>query len=737
MMQAEARLSHLLGRRAVPAIAVLVALSVLFMAGLLFKIAYEQDSHVAAQARQLVSAALVRQRDAMGRSVKDYAAWGEAYQHLHLRTDIDWAFNQQNVGATLYQDLSIDEILVVGPSGTITYAVIDGALDPKPQPTLLDSNILALVRQAREAAPNESKPAVGFVEGPSGPMLAAASVITTGGDPTIAQAAGPASVLVFVDALTPVRLGAIGQEGFVGGLRTAEITVDAAADPPLSIPTADGSGTLAFRWDQERPGRALLAGLLPWLGVAGAAFALLTALILRRAVAAAKVIEISTQALTEAHRLTEYAALHDPVTLLPNRLMLRRYLGQCFPDDGAAKPVTLLFMDLDRFKPINDDFGHEVGDKVLKEVAARLLQFAEEPSLVARVGGDEFILGVPAVTTKGEVEALCANLIESVNAPVPIAGTHLSVGISIGIALAPANGDTAEQLVRHADIAMYHAKTDGGNTYRVFSHEMNQRISQRLGLERDLQRAIDAEEFVLHFQPRYDTASLELLGVEALLRWNHPVRGLLGPGEFIDVAEETGAIVQLGEWVVRHACTTVAAFPNILVSVNVSPAQFRSPALTRQVARALEDSGLPGERLELEITESTLLVDADAARTVMQGLKTLGVGLAMDDFGTGYSSLSYLSRLPFDRLKIDRQFIADLRPTGEARAIVQAILALGRALGLSVTAEGVETPEQLMLLRADRCDEVQGFFLSVPKPADQLTDLFNRRPEPSTIALAG
>ena len=737
MAQADARLSHLLGRRAVPAIAGLVALCVLFMAGLLFKIAREQDARVAVRAEQLVSAAMTRQRDAIARSVKDYAAWGEAYQHLHVRTDVDWAYGQQNLGPTLYKDLSIDELLVIGPAGTITYAVIGGAYVPAPAPSLLNPDLLVLAERARGAEPSDLKPAAGYIQDPNGPMLASAMVITTGGDPTIVQVPGPASVLVFADALTPARLTEIGREGFVQDLRLADGTSHHKGDPSVSLTSADGTGTIALRWDQERPGRALLAGVLPWLALAGAAFALLTALVLRRAVAAARLIEISTTALTEAHRLAEFSSLHDPVTLLPNRLMLRRYLGRCFAIDGAPKPVALLFIDLDRFKPINDGFGHEVGDDVLKETAARLQRLAGVSSLVARVGGDEFVLGVPIVTTTPEIEGLCASLIASVSSPIPIAGTNLKVGLSIGIALAPADGETPEQLVRHADIAMYQAKIDGGNTYRFFSADMNTRIAERLALEADLRRAIDAEEFVLHFQPRYSTASMQLLGVEALLRWKHPTRGLLQPSEFITLAEETGLIVPLGEWVLRRACAAASAFRDLIVSVNVSPTQFRSPALVDRVKRTLEESGMSGDRLELEVTESILLEDTDAARAVMHRLKALGVGLAMDDFGTGYSSLSYLSRFPFDRLKIDRQFIANLHATGEARAIVQAIIGLGRALGLDVTAEGVETPEQLLLLRADRCDEVQGYYLSIPEPEERLGEILGRPPDLKVVALAG
>lgn len=737
MSTGESRFLQPLGRRAVPAVAVLVVLSYAFMAGLLVQIARNQNASSADQASHFVDAVLDRRREMIGKDAKDYAAWGEAYQHLHIQTDVDWAFNQQNLGPSLFHDLSYDDVLVIGPDDTITYAVVGGELVTPGPSRLLSEGLAALVKRARTAAPSESKPAVGFIKDQGDLLLVAASTITTGGDPTIVQTAGPPSVLVLGDTLTAGRLEDFGRVAFLNNLRLPRDEADADAGPSRLIATADGTGDFRLRWDPEQPGTQLLRRVLPWLGIGGFAFALLTALILRRATHAARLIQSHARALAEAHRLAEHSSLHDPVTELPNRLMLHEFLERRVGPSGELQPTALLFIDLDRFKPINDAFGHAVGDEVLRQVARRLRNATGFGDVVARVGGDEFVVALPDRTSVEEIRHTCLDLIEAGSEPIASEGASISIGLSIGVAIAPADGTTPELLLRHADIAMYEAKIGGGKGFSFFSGEMNARISDRLSLEQDLRRALDEGHFELHFQPQYETASMRLLGVEALLRLRHPTKGLLAPNAFIGVAEETGLIVPIGAWVLRRACAVVAGYRDLTVSVNVSPAQFDSPGLVDHVATALRASGLPGERLELELTESMLLRDVPKTCELMGRLKELGVCLAMDDFGTGYSSLGYLRRFPFDRLKIDQQFVASLHPAGEARAIVQAIVGLGRALNLSVTAEGVETAEQLLLLRADRCHEVQGYHLSRPVPEADLAGVLGLEAIPAPLSRTG
>jgi predicted signal transduction protein with EAL and GGDEF domain len=339
--------------------------------------------------------------------------------------------------------------------------------------------------------------------------------------------------------------------------------------------------------------------------------------------------------------------------------------------------------------------------------------------VVARVGGDEFVLAAPGFG-HDTAARLGARIVETISEPIDLDGSEVTIGASVGIARSPADATDSGELVRKADIALYEAKNDGRGVFRFFTPEMNEAILERRRLETDLRRAVRSGEFVLHFQPRVDARTLRLTGLEALVRWQHPERGLLPPSAFIGLAEEIGLIIPLGEWVLEEACATVAPYPDLAVSVNVSPAQFIAEGLPQMVATALKRTGLPATRLELELTESVLLEDTVRARRTLDALKRLGVRLSMDDFGTGYSSIGYLRSFPFDAIKIDRQFVGDLGKEGDARSIIQAIVGLGRALDLDVVAEGVETTEQLLLLRTDQCREVQGFLTGAPMPADAL-----------------
>jgi diguanylate cyclase (GGDEF)-like protein len=424
--------------------------------------------------------------------------------------------------------------------------------------------------------------------------------------------------------------------------------------------------------------------------------------------------------LAKAHELAQHQARHDLTTGLPNRLRLTTFMDQALAQQGAR--VVLMYADLDRFKPINDALGHGAGDFVLTEVANRLRQSVRDQDIVARVGGDEFVIAL-ADLAEHDIEPLCKRLLREISVPINYDGADVNVGISIGIAISPIDASNTHELIRRADLALYEAKSDGRGTYRFFAHEMNERIIHRRSLESDLRRGVSDGEFFLAYQPRYDTREMTIVSVEALVRWRHPERGIVNPKEFIPLAEETGLIAPLGEWVLRTACSTIAPMGDLGVSVNVSAAQFRGGDLAETVRRVLHETGLAPGRLELELTEGVLLEDTHRAQDTLVGLKALGIKLSMDDFGTGYSSLGYLRSFPFDGIKIDQQFIADLKGTGDARAIVQAIVALGKALGMRVTAEGVETKEQLLLLRHDACEEVQGYLMSEPISLDSLREI--------------
>jgi diguanylate cyclase (GGDEF)-like protein len=490
------------------------------------------------------------------------------------------------------------------------------------------------------------------------------------------------------------------------------------------LSSVDGRNSV-LRWEPDLPGKDLLKTVIPWLALVAAALGALITLVFRHAARSASIIADSASQLAEAHERAQHQARHDVTTGLPNRLLLTSYMDEALSAQDAR--LVIMYADLDRFKPINDALGHPAGDYVLGEVAKRLRKSMRDGDIVARVGGDEFVVAVRGLA-EHDIEALCKRLLRDVSAPIPYDGNEVNVGLSLGIAISPTDATTTHELIRRADLALYQAKIDGRGTYRFFAHEMNERIVLRRSLESELRRAVKDGEFILEYQPRYDTRSMKIVSFEALVRWRHGVRGLLGPAEFISLAEETGLIVPLGEWILRTACSTIAQFEEVGVSVNVSPAQFRDAELASMVERILRETGLPPQRLELELTEGVLLEDTQRARATLRGLKALGLKLSMDDFGTGYSSLGYLRNFPFDGIKIDQQFIADLSGTGDARAIVQAIVSLGKALGMTVTAEGVETKEQLLLLRHDACEEVQGYLMSRPIDAEALAELIAGNP---------
>ena len=420
-----------------------------------------------------------------------------------------------------------------------------------------------------------------------------------------------------------------------------------------------------------------------------------------------------------------HMALHDSLTGLANRMLLNEQLEQALARVKRGEMVAMHLLDLDHFKHVNDTLGHPAGDKLLKDVAARLRALARETDTIARMGGDEFAILQVAIGQPADATLLAQRVIQSVSEPYELEGRQVVIGTSVGIAIGPADGLTSEQLMRNADLALYRAKGDGRGTYRFFEPEMNAQMQQRRGMEYDLRKALGAGEFELHYQPVVHLESNKISGFEALVRWHHPQKGMIAPDQFIRLAEEIGFIVPLGEWILRDACATAAKWPSHLrVSVNLSPAQFKNSGLVQVVVGALAASGLAPERLELEITETALLDDSEATIAMLYRLRELGVRIAMDDFGTGYSSLAYLQSFPFDRIKIDRSFIRDIAESNGSINIVRAVAALAKGLGMETTAEGVETNEQRETLKTEGCTEMQGFLFSRARPADELERLF-------------
>ena len=428
-----------------------------------------------------------------------------------------------------------------------------------------------------------------------------------------------------------------------------------------------------------------------------------------------------------------YLAYHDALTDLPNRSLLLDRLSQALAQaERDSTQVAVLFTDLDRFKIVNDTLGHPAGDELLRQVALRLRSALREGDTIARLSGDEFVILLPRISEARDVARVAAKALGMVTAPFTVLGHELHISSTIGVSLFPKDGADPETLLKHADTALYQAKDRGRNQYQFFDARMNAHAQERLLLENGLRRAIEREEFVLHYQPQIDLQTNAVTGVEALIRW-HPEQRMVLPGEFIPIAEETGLINEIGEWVLRTACRQAreweaAGLPPVRMAVNLSIRQLRRRGFPARVRAIVRETGLAPQRLELEITESSLMVDPEQIIKALHELRGMGIQLAMDDLGTGYSSLAYLKRLPLDRIKIDRSFVRDIPEDPDDVAIVQAILAMARQLKIRVVAEGVETPAQARFLRNHRCEEAQGYAFSRPLPAEACADFLAKKP---------
>jgi diguanylate cyclase (GGDEF)-like protein len=432
----------------------------------------------------------------------------------------------------------------------------------------------------------------------------------------------------------------------------------------------------------------------------------------------------------------QHLAKHDALTELPNRAQFLDEMADCEALVERGEKVAVLCIDLDHFKSVNDTLGHSIGDKVLKQASARLWGTTRETDLLARLGGDEFSLLLKPIDKPSDAAAIAERIVKAMTQPFNIDGHQIAIGASVGIAIAPQDGETTDVLMKNADLALYRAKSEGRSTYHFFEKEMDAAIQKRRTIENGLRAALQLNELRLVFQPLVGLAENKVTCLEALLRWTHQGEAV-SPAEFIPIAEETGLIVPIGEWVLREACSAAVMWPgDQRVAVNLSPVQFKNKMLFETIHNIIAETGLPPTRLELEITESLLLTDNEHTLQTLHRLRAIGVRISMDDFGTGYSSLSYLRAFPFDKIKIDRSFMRDLESRGDSLAIIKAVIGLGHSLGMSTTAEGVETEEQLRAVREQGCNEVQGFLFSPPLEAVQVLTLLANEARPKLRAVS-
>ena len=442
-------------------------------------------------------------------------------------------------------------------------------------------------------------------------------------------------------------------------------------------------------------------------------------------VIAVRIAQRITSALARSREQAQHLALHDTLTGLTNRgYLVERLDGDLARANREDTSLAVLCLDLDRFKQVNDTLGHPAGDALLCAVADRLRQCVRRSDTVARLGGDEFAIIQSPIASSDEAGTLAHRVVEMLSQPYDLGEHRIVIGSSVGVAFAPGDSLQADVLLKMADMALYRAKAEGRGTARFFKPEMDHELQARRTLELDLRRAVVMKEFELHYQPLVDVPSGSVIAFEALVRWRHPAHGLVRPDTFIPLAEETGLVVQIGAWVLQQACMDAAGWPAaVRVAVNLSAAEFKVPGLVEAVSKALRGADLAPNRLELEITETALITDTQAALVVLQALRAMGIRIVLDDFGTGYSSLNYLRTFPFDKIKIDRSFVRDIETRADCKAIVRAVTDIGGNLGIATTAEGVETEAQYEQVRAHGCDQVQGYLFSRPVPAQDVLDL--------------
>jgi len=674
--------------------------------------------------QELLRTALSGKATFVLRELESATATPQATLHLHSLNDLLWA--DRRVGGWLQVFYKQDVVAIVDGRDQIAYSLLRAPEDADSfdlRAQLVP--IVGLLRGRLTAVPAGTVPVVADQD-PKRPGRSTALIQRFMGHPAIvaAVAIGTDADLAKGNAYVPIAISAkylskevlqgVGQRLQLNGLHLTEDAATPSDEADITLADTAGAAIASFAWKPTRPGGTILASVLPFIAIAIGGFALLVGLILRYMRRAAEEIR-------EGESQLRHLALHDPVCGLPNRIFFSERLESVINAVRAGGPTAAVFyIDLDHFKDVNDTLGHHIGDELILNVTQRLSRIMRGDDLVARLGGDEFAIITTCASDSYSLQAIAGRIISAVCAPYMISGHNIIIGASIGIAVIDRRAYDSADILRYADMALYRAKNEGRNRACIYDAAMDADLSNRKLLEGDLLYAIKNDGLHAVYQPIVNASGDKIVGVEALARWNHPTIGAIPPSQFIPIAEHSGLIIDLGEWMLRRACLEGRAWPNLTVAVNVSPLQFRRSDFVEVVERILNETQFDASRLELELTESTLLGNLDTAELSMLRLKAIGVRFALDDFGTGYSSLLYLRRFPFDKLKIDSSFVRSIEKAPDAAAIVHAVVSLGRGLGMKVTAEGVETAEQHLFLRAAGVHTMQGYRFGKPGEASEI-----------------
>jgi diguanylate cyclase (GGDEF)-like protein len=711
----------------VPLTALVICTVAILISALLF---WGERTDVQAEAREraLLETGLGHTIDRFQTDVSADASWDEAVLNVANDLDLDWI--DQNFGKWLWDARDVETVILLDAVNQPIYASHRGEPGDLDDTRALLEQVTPLLKRLRSTEQVRQPRSVRKAGDAFYDPVHESSIITLNGTPhivTLALIQPDFGTVIPRTRTLPVLIGVSPIDAAFADALSARFLINAvsvSARPAehsrfAAVPLKTHDGTVAgwIQWQPQRVGALFKQTTYPIVALLCLAILGAALVFTRRA----RRLGISLEA---SRMRAQHLALHDAMTGLANRALFEQRLQQALDSlQHGETQVSVLTIDLDRFKEINDSLGHHEGDDLIREAARRLEKVVRATDTVARLGGDEFAIVQTSAKNDDADRPLAMRILEAFREPVTLVGAELFVSASIGIARANCDECDPIELMRRADIALYRSKSDGRNAYTLFESEMDESRRLRRIVELDLRRAIQAEELEVFYQPQYGIDGATLACLEALVRWRHPERGLISPGFFIPIAEESGLIRPLGDFIMKRVCQDARRWPNFKFAVNVSPAQLRSPDFAEGMVLIARNARVAPRQIEIEITETVLLKDDEQTALTLKRLKDVGFSLALDDFGTGYSSLSYLRRYPVDRIKIDRSFIASLGIQSDAAPVVGAIIALGRALGLSITAEGVETEDQLAFLRAAGCNHIQGFMFGKPAPIGEI-DLF-------------
>jgi len=673
----------------------------------------------------MVSQVIENQRQKMVREIESVAIWDDAIINTRLAFNLNWV--EDNLGVWVHDFYGHDAVVILDGSDEPLYVMTDGVSGTPSDYTALSPPLMPLLRRLRAIRPALSPPGTpanaaavsdfAIINGQPA-IIAAVTIVSDTG--ALIQPKGTEPVLLAATYLDRAAANQFNRDYLFSEGRFSLVQSNDPDRAVYPILNAAGRFIAFFEWTRERPGMVMLRQTGPAMAAAFVIAAILIVLLLGQ-------LRRSSAALESGRQLAEHQAAHDQLTGLPNRMSFDRKLTQALasPNNETAH-LTLFMLDLDRFKQVNDTLGHQAGDQLICTVGDRLRAIFGPATMIARLGGDEFAVLTVSQDKPNDVMEIAGRVIESIRRPFTLNRFKAHVGASIGIVMTRGTQAEPSELIRKADIALYEAKAGGRNRAIVYQEHMNELLQLQHTIEAELREALCREDQLsIVFQPLVDQHSRKVIGAEALSRWHHPKYGQISPARFIPVAENTGLIEALGDFVLRRACELGARVPGRTIAVNISPTQLRNPRFSHQVFDILHQTGMRPLDLELEITESILLDDEHISSQNLRTFRTAGIHIALDDFGTGYSSLSYLTRYPVDRIKIDRSFVSQLSEGHVSVAITQAIVSLAHAMELDVTAEGVETEEQATILGQLGCNTLQGFLFSGGVTTQEITEIFN------------